>query len=295
MAERLRIIYPPDPNPRTPAFTPPPGACDTHFHVFGPPDVFPYSPGRVYTPPAAPFEHAVNLLDILGIERGVVVQPFAHGTDNAVTLDAIARSEGRFRGVAKIDDAADGAELERLHEGGIRGVRFNLFDARGGPVDIAMYGRVIERIAALGWSVTLHALPDGFVEHAEWMRAIRIPVIVDHFARVDFAGGLDQPAFRLLVELMGRDNFWVKISCAERMSKRGPPWPDSVPFAHALIETAPDRVLWGTDWPHTQRFAPGLQPNDGDLLDLMLAFAPDEAVRNRILADNPARLFWADG
>ena len=294
MAERLRIIYPPDPNPKTPDFTPPPGACDTHFHVFGPPDLFPYDENRVYTPPAAPFEHAMALLDVLGIERGVIVQPFAHGTDNSVTLDAVARSGGRCRGVAKVDDGFAEADLRRLHDGGIRGIRFNLFGARGGDVPIAMYGRVIERVAALGWSVTLHGLPDGLLAHADWMRGLDAPVIIDHFGRVAFADGLDQPAFRLLLELMGRDNFWVKISCAERLSTLGPPWPDAIPFARALIEVAPDRVLWGTDWPHTQRFGPGQQPNDGDLLNVMLDYAPDEAVRNRILVDNPARLFWGD-
>lgn len=158
MTSELPVNYPPHPNPRRPNFKLPAKTCDAHFHIFGPPDRFPYAPSRVYTPPAAPLEHFLNLMEVLGTERGVVVQPNTHGLDNTVSLDAIARSDGRFRGVAKVDDSFSAADLEKLHQGGIRGVRFNLIAALGGKPDLAMFDRVITRIAPLGWSITLHVM-----------------------------------------------------------------------------------------------------------------------------------------
>ena len=295
MTSELPVIYPPHPNPRKPAFVLPPKTCDAHFHVFGPPDRFPYAPTRVYTPPAAPLEHFLNLMEILGLERGVVTQPNAHGLDNTVTLDAIARSGGRFRGVAKVDDSFSDADLRKLHDGGIRGVRFNLIAELGGKPDLAMYERVIERIAPLGWSVTLHMLPPELVEIAEWIRGLRIPVVIDHFGRVKFADGVEQKPYQVLLGLAREEHVWVKISCAERQSALGPPYLDAVPFAEALIEAAPDRMLWGTDWPHTQRFKPGEMCDDGDLVDLLPKMVPDAALLHRTLVDNPARLFGFDG
>lgn len=294
MKSELPVIYPPHPNPRKPKFAMPPGTCDAHFHIFGPPDRFPYASTRVYTPPAAPLEHYFNLMEILGTEHGVVVQPNAHGLDNTVTLDAIARSGGRFRGIAKADDTFSYGDLETLHEGGIRGVRFNLIAELGGKPKLAMYERVIERITPLGWSVTLHMLPPELVEIADWIRAIRIPLIIDHFARVNFADGVEQKPYQALLELAAEEHVWVKISCAERLSALGPPYADALPFAHALIEAAPDRLLWGTDWPHTQRFKPGQMCDDGDLVDLLPEMVPDAAILNRTLVDNPARLFGFD-
>lgn len=293
-SDPLPVIYPPHPNPRKPDYELPPGSCDTHFHIFGPPDRFVYGPTRVYIAPAAPFEHLLALMEVLGIDRGVVVQPNIHSYDNAVTLDAIARSEGRFRGVAKVDDTFAADDLKKLHDGGIRGVRFNLIPDLGGSVDIGLFERVIERIAPLGWSVTFHALPGEVIAHADWLRGIAIPVIIDHFARVSFADGVEQEGFQTLVELMREDHIWAKISCSERLSAEGPPYADAVPFAKALLDVAPERLLWGTDWPHSQRYKPGGQPNDGDLVDLIPLMVPDQAMRQMILVDNPTRLFWAD-
>ena len=294
MTSELPVIYPPHPNPRKPAFKLPPGTCDAHFHIFGPPDRFPYAATRVYTPPAAPLEHFFNLMEILGTERGVVTQPNAHGFDNTVTLDAIARSDGRFRGVAKVDETFSEADIEKLHDGGIRGVRFNLISELGGKPNLPMYERVIERIAPLGWSVTLHMLPPELVEIAAWIRTVRIPVVIDHFGRVSFADGVGQKPYQVLLELAAEDHVWVKISCAERQSALGPPYADALPFAHALIEAAPDRLLWGTDWPHTQRFKPGQMCDDGDLVDLLPEMVPDATILHRTLVDNPARLFGFD-
>lgn len=291
MPSELPVIYPPHPNPRRPTFDLPPKTCDAHFHIFGPPDRFPYADTRVYTPPAAPLEHFLNLMEILGTELGVVVQPNAHGFDNSVSLDAIARSGGRFRGVAKVDDSFTDEDLQRLHEGGMRGVRFNLIAELGGTPDLPMCERVIERIKPLGWSITFHMLPPELIEIADWLRGLQIPVIIDHFGRVSFADGVGQKPYQVLLDLAREDHVWVKIACAERLSAVGSPYEDALPFAHALVEASPDRLLWGTDWPHSQRFKPGQQVDDGDLVDLLPEMIPDEAILHRTLVENPAALF----
>lgn len=293
----MRFCMPPDPNPKKPKFTPPPKSCDTHFHIFGPPDQFPFAPTRQYTPPAAPLEHYLNMLAVIGIERAVVVQPSVHGLDNTVSLDAIARSEDRFRGVGRVNDGVAGDELKRLHEGGIRGVRFNLLDRPAGKVGLDVFDRVVERVADFGWSVDLHIDPKNLLAQEKRIRALPTPVVFDHIARVDPKQGLDQPAFQLLLDLMKDRKFWVKVSGADKIckvnlySEQGLSYRGVVPFARAVIEAAPDRVIWGSDWPHSNIFQPGRTPNDGDLLDLLLEFAPDEGVRRKILVDNPAALY----
>ncbi len=289
-----RICYPPDPNPKRPKTPPPPGACDTHVHLFGPPHNYPYQPRRVYTPPAAPLQHYLAIIEVTGIERTVLVTPNAHGTDNSVVHDALIEVGDRFRGIAKIDDDTSDAELERLHQAGFRGARFNCIDELGGGVDLAMFERAIERIAGLGWCIEFHIMPDGLLAHADWLRTIPIPVIIDHLGRCDFTHGVDYPPFRLLVELMRDERFWCKLCSINRLSAMGEPWDDAIPFAERLIAVAPDRLLWGTDWPHGNTFTPGQIPNDGDLIDLLARIAPDEAVRRQIFVDNPARLFGWD-
>ena len=296
----MRYCMPPDPNPRKPGFTPPPHSCDTHFHIFGPPDNFPFAPARQYTPPAAPLEHYLNMSAAIGIERGVVVQPSVHGLDNAVTLDAIARSRGRFRGVGRVDDKASRSDLKKLHEGGIRGVRFNLLDRPRGNIALDVFDRVVEGIADFAWSVDLHIDPKNLLEHEKRLRALKLPVVFDHIARIDPAAGLNQPAFQLLLDLLKGDRFWVKVSGADKIcnarvdSYPGLPYIEVIPFARAVIEAAPDRVIWGTDWPHSNIFVPGQTANDGDLIDLLCEFAPEEKVRKKILVDNPAVLYGFD-
>ena len=296
----MRVCMPPDPNPRKPRFTPPPNSCDTHAHVFGPPDKFPFAPTRQYTPPAAPIEHYLNMLAVIGIDRGVVVQPSAHGFDNTATLDAIAKKGGRFRGIARVDDTTTAEELKGLHEGGIRGVRFNLLDRSAGNIKLMVFDRVIERLVEFGWSVDLHIDPKNLVEQEGRIRAIPVPVVFDHLARINPADGLGQEAFQLLLDFLKDERFWVKLTGADKISRtdsrsdKGLFYTDVVPFARALIEAAPDRVIWGTDWPHSNIFVPGKTPNDGDLLDLLSEFAPDESVRHKILVDNPSRLYGFD-
>jgi len=293
----MSYCYPPDPNTRTPSFTPPANACDAHFHVFGPPEKFPFVSTHEYIPPAAPLEHYRKMLAVIGIERAVVVQPSVHGLDNSATLDAIENSNGKFRGVARIDDQTPLDELRRLHDRGIRGVRFNLLDRPRGNVRLDVLDRCVEKIAALGWSVDLHIDAKNLLEQEQRIRRAPVPLVIDHMARVKPSEGLGQPGFRLLLELMQLDHVWTKVSGADKIcattvhSYHGLPFIEVIPYARAVIAAAPERVIWGTDWPHSNNFAPGHTPNDGDLVDLLAAFAPDDAIRRRILVDNPAALY----
>ena len=293
----MPYCYPPDPNTRKPRFTPPPNSCDTHFHVFGPPEQFPFVSTHEYAPPAAPLEHYLKMIAVIGIERAVVVQPSVHGLDNSATLDAVENSGGRFRGVARIDDRTPKSELQRLHDGGVRGVRFNLLDRPRGNVRLDVLDRCVEHIVEFRWSVDLHIDTKKLLEEEKRIRAMPIPVVIDHIARIKPPEGLDQAAFQLLLDLMKEKHVWVKVSGADKIcntnvhSYFGLPFVEVIPFARAVIAAAPDRVIWGTDWPHSNNFAPGHTPNDGDLMDLLAAFAPDQAVRTKILVDNPAALY----
>ena len=293
----MRYCMPPDPNPRKPAFIPPPNSCDTHFHVFGPPEKFPFVSTHEYTPPAAPLEHYLKVAEVIGISRAIVVQPSVHGLDNSPTLDAIKQTGGRFLGVGRVDDKTSRSELQRLHEAGIRGVRFNLLNRPRGNVSLDVLDPVVERIAEFGWSVDLHIDPKNLLAHEKRIRALPMAVVFDHIARINPADGLRQPAFQLLLDLLKEDRFWVKVSGADKIcntevhSYFGLPFIEVIPFARAVIEAAPNRVIWGTDWPHSNNFSPGKTPNDGDLLDLLAEFAPDEKTRRKILVDNPAVLY----
>jgi 2-pyrone-4,6-dicarboxylate lactonase len=293
----MPYCYPPDPNTRKPKFTPPPKACDTHFHVFGPPEEFPFVSTHEYTPPAAPLEHYLKMTAVIGVERAVVVQPSVHGLDNSATLDAIRNSAGRFRGVGRIDDKTPKSELQRLHLGGIRGVRFNLLDRPRGNVKVDVLDRCIDNVMDLGWSIDLHIDTKNLLAQEKRIRSMPVPVVIDHIARVKPAEGLDQPAFQLLLDLLKLKHVWVKVSGADKIcnttvhSYFGLPFIEVIPYAQAVVAAAPNRVIWGSDWPHSNNFAPGYTPNDGDLVDLLAQFAPDAQTRKRIFVDNPAALY----
>jgi 2-pyrone-4,6-dicarboxylate lactonase len=279
----------PDPHPRTPRFKLPPLACDAHTHIFGPGAVYPYAPGRPYTPPDAPLEMFRALHETLGIGRAVIVNASVHGTDNRVALDAIAVSGGRYRAVANIDGSITEKGLLELHDGGFRGCRFNFVRHLGGVPDMAVFDRIVAMVAPLGWHVDLHFDAIDLPDYAERLAKLPLPYTIDHMGRVMASGGLDQLPFRTLLDLVRRDEkCWVKLSGFERVSSSGPPFQDAVPFARALVEIAPDRVLWGTDWPHPNV---KVMPNDGDLVDLIPLFAPEAELQQKILVDNPARLF----
>ncbi len=292
----LRVSLPPDPNTRPPHWTLPPGACDTHAHIFGPPDLFPYADDRRYTPPAAPVAHYLNMRKITGLGRAVFVTPTAHGYDNRVILNAIAELGETALGIANIDASFDGAALDALHAGGMRGARFHLMAERPGSEE--HLAEHLPRLMQRGWILDLHVDPVDLVSHEKYIRALPTVTIIDHMARARGADGLGQPAFRLLLDLLKDDRFWVKLCSFDKISAvpkahvpGSLPFMDMVPFAQAVIDVAPDRVIWGTDWPHGNTFTPGRVPNEGDLLDLLAVIAPDETLRKRILVDNPARLF----
>ena len=292
----LRVSLPPDPNTRAPHWTLPSGACDTHAHIFGPPDLFPYSDDRRYTPPAAPIEHYQNMQKITGLSRAVFCTPTAHGYDNGVVLNAIKRLGESARGIANIDSSFDDAALDALNEGGMRGARFHLMDDRPGSEE--HLSEHLPRLQKRDWILDLHVDPKDLIHHEKFIRALPTVTIIDHMARVRSTGGLDQPAFLLLLDLLKDKRFWVKLCSFDKISavpkahvEGSLPFMDMVPFAQAVVAVAPDRVIWGTDWPHGNTFTPGRVPNEGDLLDLLAVVAPDATLRKRILVDNPARLF----
>ena len=279
----------PDPRPKKPCFQLPPVSCDAHCHVFGPAAIFPYSPRRRYTPPDAPKESLMALHRFLGIERAVIVQASCHGSDNRAMLDAIAASGGRYRGVAIVDESVTDRDFRDLHLGGVRGVRFNFVKHLGGMPDLHLFRSVLPRLKAMGWHLILHLDAADIVELSEMLATLPVPFVIDHMGRVKAGDGLEQPPFRALLKLMRREHAWVKVCGSERVSSAGPPFHDAVPFAQVLIAAAPDRVLWGTDWPHPNIACH--MPNDGDLVDLVPLIAPDAAMRQKLLVENPARLY----
>jgi predicted TIM-barrel fold metal-dependent hydrolase len=284
----VKYCLPPVANPRKPKYRPPAGACDAHCHVFGPADKFPYAPGRSYTPVDVGKERLRALHDHLGLERGVIVHPNCHGTDMAVTLDAIATSDGLYKGIAVVDGSITDKELERLDKGGICGIRFNFVAHLGGTPDLEVFDTLLERIQPLGWHVVLHLDAQDVPEHAARISRIKVPFIIDHMGRVQARNGLEQKPFRTLMELMKNPNAWVKICGLERCSSSGPPFRDALPFARTLLEAVPDRCLWGTDFPHPNV---AVMPDDGDLVDLFAEITDDESLRRRVLVDNPQRLY----
>jgi 2-pyrone-4,6-dicarboxylate lactonase len=278
----------PDPHPPT-TFVVPPGACDAHCHIFGPADRFPFADDRAYTPPDSGIDDFEALQARLGLSRAVFVQASCHGTDNSAMVDAIERGAGRYAGVAMIDESFSDLDIGRLHDVGVRGTRFNFVAHLGGAPELDVFWRIVDRVVPYGWHIVLHFDAKDLPSYAELLDRMPCPFVIDHMARVPTSDGLDQAPFRALLDVMRDERAWVKISGAERLTAGGaPPYDDVVPFAQALIAAAPDRILWGTDWPH-----PNVRqmPDDGDLVDLLAAFAPDEATRNAILVINPQRLY----
>jgi 2-pyrone-4,6-dicarboxylate lactonase len=285
---------PPDPNTRVPKYQLPAHACDTHCHIFGPAERYPYAPDRTYTPPEAPLSRFQELQRILGLERAVLVTASCQGCDNQVIADAIAQSGGRYRGVANADDSFSERDFARLHEAGFRGVRFHFVKQRKGAPDLGEFRRIIQRVEPLGWHLDLHFAAADLLQFDDLLRNLPLPFVIDHMGRVPTKDGLGQPPFRQLLALLGdNERCWVKISGSERISSAGPPFTDAVPFTQALIAAASERILWGTDWPH-----PNIarhMPNDGDLVDLIPLMMPDPAMQQRILVDNPQRLYGFSG
>lgn len=289
------MVYPTVPAPRRDShpptrFTPPEDACDAHCHIFGPADRFPFASDRTYTPPDSGLDELRKLQERLGLTRAVFVQASCHGTDNRAMLDALENGEGRYAAVAMIDDSHTDADLAEMHRLGVRGIRFNFVAHLGGAPDPGRFRAMVERVVPLGWHLELHFDAKDLPHYADLLEGLPVPFIIDHMARVRAADGVEQEPFRYLLDLLETNpRSWVKISGAERITANdGPPYDDVVPFARALVEVAPERVLWGTDWPH-----PNVRhmPDDGDLVDLLADFVQDEATRNRILVDNPTVVY----
>lgn len=285
----MRPCPPPLANPSRPTLALPQGACDTHCHVFGPAARFPFAGDRAYTPDDAPKERLAALHSLLGISRTVIVQASCHGFDNAAMLDAIAADPANRRGVAQIRMDCPEEEIARLHDGGVRGARFNFMTRITPMPKTEDIDRLMERLAPFGWHAVLHFDSHLISELAPWMRAVPYPFLIDHMGRL-FADETDGPNHRALVDLMASSqNAWIKISGAERGSRAGPPFHDMVPIARSLVEAAPDRTLWGTDWPHPVLSGP--MPDDGQLVDLLAELVPDAELRQKVLVENPARLY----
>jgi predicted TIM-barrel fold metal-dependent hydrolase len=276
-----------------PGWTIPRGAWDTHFHVLGPTSRFPYSPTRKYTPPDATLSECRAMHDALGIERGLVVHANTHGFDNAVDLDAVAQTQGRYLAVVRLDGKASAEGCRTLHRAGARGVRFAFNPQHGGTLDEAVFDHVLRCIEGLGWFVELHFDGASLPELERWIADIEAPVLIDHFGRIDPGLGVEQAPFAALARLAGRDNVWIKISGADRLSRQGPPYAGVAAFAQRLTEIAAERLLWGSDWPHTGYFDSHRLPDTGRLLGALAQLVPDESVRRMILVDNPARLLGA--
>jgi predicted TIM-barrel fold metal-dependent hydrolase len=283
---------PRDPTP--PKIPLPPGACDTHAHVFGPAAQFPYAEERSYTPPDAPLEKYLGTLDTLGFARGVLVQGSAHGRDNSAMLDALARHPDRLRGVAVADADTPAAELRRWGDFGVRGLRFNHFfrdgqlHYRGGvPLDAAH--ALAPSMRELGWHMQLWIDVKDLPDTIPVLQSLALPVVIDHMGRTDARAGTETPGFQSLLRLLGEGGGWVKLSGAHRISRNAPDYPEAHPFHAALVRANPDHLVWGTDWPHPR--IEGEMPDAGHLLDLFQQWTPDAATRHRILVSNPARLY----
>lgn len=280
-------------SPKVPDFKVPPGAVDAHCHVFGPANVFPFAPERKYTPVDAPKEQLFALRDHLGFARNVIVQATCHGKDNSAMLDAIAASGGAARGIAMVGADVTDAELRALNAGGVRGVRFNfvkrLVDAT--PQDV--YEKIAARVTAIGWHIVVYFEAQDLPDLMPFLARLPGPLVVDHMGRPDVAAGVESEGFQtFLAFLHAHPDIWVKVSCPERLTVAGPPYDDVVPFARTLVERFPDRVLWGTDWPHPNMKSH--MPDDGALVDVIPRIAPGPELQQALLVDNPMRLYWPE-
>jgi 2-pyrone-4,6-dicarboxylate lactonase len=278
----------PDPDPRPPGFRVPPGSCDTHFHVFEHGPQYPFSAHRAYTPARATNEDFARMCRALGLERAVLVHPTVYGTSNRLLLDVL-RANRNYRGIAVIDAEVTDDELHELDQAGVRGIRIAAATP-GAPVPLARIDALCARVAPLNWHLQLWLSTQMLLEIAPRLPELPVPVVLDHFAGLTGAHAGPCRERDTLLGLLESDRIWMKLSGAYRASVAGPPYADLAPLARAAVETAPDRLVWGSDWPHPNlRGKP--MPNDGELLGLLGDWAPDETVRNRILVDNPAALY----
>jgi 2-pyrone-4,6-dicarboxylate lactonase len=281
------------PNPSKPTFVVPAGAVDAHCHVFGPGDTFPFAPERKYTPCDASWEQLFALRDFLGFDKNVVVQATCHGSDNSALFDVLDRADDRARGVVTVKADITHDELARMNELGVRGVRFNYVKRLVDPKPDDYYRQIIEKIKPFGWHVVLYFEPSDLQEKFDFFTSLGVPVVIDHMGRPDVTQPVDNPEFDLFLRFMRENtNVWSKVSCPDRLSVSGSPlYADVVPFAKTIVEEFPDRVLWGTDWPH-----PNMKkemPDDGILVDYVPSIATTATLQQKLLVTNPTNLYWS--
>lgn len=281
------------PNPTRPAFVAPAGAVDAHCHVFGPGDVFPYAPQRKYTPGDAPKEALFELRDFLGFARNVIVQASCHGSDNRAMVDALVTAGDKARGIAVVDPEVSTSELAEMHAAGVRGVRFNFLKRLVDTTPREHYVQIAEKIIPLGWHVVIYFEAPELEDLTPFITSLPATVVIDHMGRPDVDFGVEHPQWQRFIALMDEHpNLWVKVSGPERLSKIGSPYDDVVPFGRALVERYPDRVLWGTDWPHPNMTTH--MPDDGTLVDFIPRIATTQALQEQLLVRNPMRLYWPE-
>lgn len=287
------FLDPPDPNPRRPKFALPENSCDSHAHVFGPASRYPWYGKRIYTPSDALLSEYEQLLGVLGCSRGVLVQPSPYGRDNSLLLDALRASKIDLRGIAVIGDEIGTAELESMHAAGVRGIRLNIVDTseNKGVMPLERMRALAQRIAPLGWHIELLAHVNEFPDLDRLLGDFPVQFSFGHLGYVPTGLGTNDPGFQALLRLLADGRAWVKLTAPYRIATSDLPHADVTPFAHALLERAPDRIVWGTDWPHAKAEWPIPMPNDGDLTDLLLDWVPDSALREKVLVANPARLY----
>lgn len=284
------LVY--HPNPKKPDFVLPKGAVDAHCHVFGPAADFPFAPERKYTPCDAGKDKLFELRDFLGFERNVIVQATCHGKDNRALMDACRRAGERARGVATVGPDITEADLAKMHDAGVRGVRFNFVRRLVDATPKEVFIRIADKIKQFGWSIVVYFEAADLEDLTPFLAKLPTIIVVDHMGRPTIENGTKHADWRRFVTLMDtHEHIWSKVTCPERLSPMGPPYDDVVPFAAEIVERFPDRVLWGTDWPH-----PNMKthmPDDGQLVDFIPRIAPEQDKQQKLLITNPMRLYWA--
>jgi 2-pyrone-4,6-dicarboxylate lactonase len=280
------------PNPSKPKYKPPAGAVDAHCHVFGPEEKFPFAPKRKYTPCDAPKETLFQRRDFLGFDKNVIVQATCHDTDNRALVDALVSSDGKAKGIAFVDESFDDAALQELDRSGVRGVRFNFIKRLVDSTPQDVMQRIAQRIAKLNWQVVVYFEHADLEEMEGFLTSLPTTVVVDHMACPNVRQGVDGAAFQRFLRFLDKNtNYVTKVTCPERFTVTGPPYDDVVPFARTIVERFPDRVIWGTDWPHPNM--PKEAPDDGVLVDMIPKIAPTPELQRKLLIDNPMRLYWS--
>lgn len=294
-SDDIPACAPPDPHPRRPLLKMPRGACDCHAHIAGPASRYPYYKRRVYTPPDCLVPDYMRLLDTLGVERAVIVQPSFYADDNAVLVDALAAGGRAFRGIAVVADDVIDTELEGLHGAGVRGVRVNVVDTREvkGELPLPRLKRLAERVRPLGWHMEFLAHVNELPDLDRLFAGFPVDIVFGHLGYVPTGEGISDRGFQALLRLMRDGRAWAKLTGPYRISNQTYPFPDTNPFAEALMTAAPNQIVWGTDWPHVKASWSIPMPNDGDLTDLLATWVPSEH-QQRVLVDNPIRLYGFD-